>query len=115
VKHYTYQGLLEVYKILGSFEFLGNPLGLVNNLGSGVADFFHEPAKGLVKSPKDFGKGLAKGSLSLLKGAVGGVFNAASKITGSVGKGFAALTVHHLLLDDLLLLLSGDLIMIILE
>ena len=29
----------------------------MNNLGTGVADFFYEPAKGWVKSPKDFGEG----------------------------------------------------------
>lgn len=39
---------------------LGNPVGLVNNLGTGVVDFFYEPAQGLVKSPKDFSVGLAK-------------------------------------------------------
>jgi vacuolar protein sorting-associated protein 13A/C len=39
---------------------LGNPVGLVGNLGTGVADFFYEPAQGLVKSPKDFSVGLAK-------------------------------------------------------
>lgn len=36
----------------------GNWRAAVTNLGSGVMDFFYEPAKGLVKSPKDFGKGL---------------------------------------------------------
>jgi hypothetical protein len=56
-------------------------------------DFFYEPAKGLVKSPQAFGKGLAKGSISLLKHTFTGVFGAASKITGSVGKGVAILTM----------------------
>lgn len=41
-------------------DMLGNPVGLVNNLGTGVVDFFYEPAQGLVKSPKDFSVGLAK-------------------------------------------------------
>lgn len=39
---------------------LGNPVGLFSSLGSGWVDFFYEPAQGLVKSPKDFGMGLAK-------------------------------------------------------
>lgn len=39
--------------ILGSFEFLGSPLSLVNNLGTGVYDFFYEPAQGLVKVLRD--------------------------------------------------------------
>ena len=41
-------------------DALGNPVGLFNNLGTGVVDFFYEPAQGLVKSPKDFSVGLAK-------------------------------------------------------
>jgi len=93
VQFYTQQGIAEAYKILGSFEFLGNPIGLVGNLGSGVYDFFYEPAKGLVSSPQDFGRGLAKGSLSLLRSTLSGVFGAVSKITSSVGKGVAAVTM----------------------
>jgi len=93
IQHYTSQGLKELFKILGSVEFLGNPIGLIGNLGSGVADFFYEPAKGLVKSPQDFTIGLAKGSISLIKNTFTGVFGAASKITGSVGKGVAMLSM----------------------
>jgi hypothetical protein len=59
-QHYTRQGMQEIYKILGSADFLGNPVGLFNNIGSGVVDFFYEPAQGLMKSPQDFGKGLGK-------------------------------------------------------
>lgn len=50
-----------MYKIVGSSEVLGNPLGLINRLGSGVRDFFYEPAQGLVQSPQDFGVGVARG------------------------------------------------------
>jgi vacuolar protein sorting-associated protein 13A/C len=50
-EHYKGQLLSQVYTILGSFEFLGSPLSLVNNLGTGVYDFFYEPAQGLVKVP----------------------------------------------------------------
>ena len=48
-------------------DLLGDPLGLVKNLGAGVLDFFYEPALGLVRSPKEFGAGLAKGTLSLFR------------------------------------------------
>jgi hypothetical protein len=59
-KHYIAQAVLEVYKVVGSIDILGNPVGLFSNLGTGVMDFFYEPANGLVQSPKAFGKGLAK-------------------------------------------------------
>jgi len=44
-KHYKAQLVQQLYKLVGSFEFLGNPVGLVNNLGTGVKDFFYEPAQ----------------------------------------------------------------------
>jgi hypothetical protein len=78
---------LQVYKILGSADFLGNPVGLLGNLGTGVKDFFFEPAQGLVESPEAFGKGLAKGSVSLVKHTTYGLFNTVSKLTGTAGKG----------------------------
>ena len=40
-----YPGLREAYKVMGSIELLGNPIGLVRNLGTGVKDFISEPAK----------------------------------------------------------------------
>jgi hypothetical protein len=78
-----------VYKILGSFEFLGSPMVLVSNLGTGFYDFFHEPAQGIVSSPQDFGIGLAKGTKSLVKNSVYGIFNTVSKITGSITRGLS--------------------------
>jgi hypothetical protein len=58
----------------------------IGNLGTGVKDFFYLPAQGLVSSPQDFGRGLIKGTGSLVKKTVYGVLDAAGKITGSVGK-----------------------------
>ena len=40
--------LFQLYKFLGSLDALGNPATLFKNVGSGVMDFFYEPAKGLV-------------------------------------------------------------------
>ena len=35
-----------LYRVLGSVEFLGNPLGVGRSIASGAYSFFHEPAKG---------------------------------------------------------------------
>lgn len=59
-KHYSTQMVRQLYKLIGAFEFLGNPVGLVNNLGTGMHDFFYEPAQGITKSPQDFAKGVSK-------------------------------------------------------
>jgi len=64
-------------------------------LGTGWYDFFHEPAKGIIKSPKDFGEGVRKGTSSLVKNSVYGIFNTASKITSSIGKGGICITVVY--------------------
>ncbi len=45
MQHYQREGLREAYKVVGSIELLGNPVGLVRNLGTGVKDFIAEPAK----------------------------------------------------------------------
>ena len=91
-QHYTRQGLMEVYKVLGSFEFLGNPVGLISDIKEGLTDFFVEPMNGAISSPEDFGKGVAKGTGSLLTKLTRGVFGAASKTLNSVSKGVAALS-----------------------
>jgi len=75
-------------------------VGLFNNLGTGVVDFFYEPAQGLVKSPEDFGLGLAKGTSSLIKNTVYGTFNTLTKITGSLGKGIATLSMDEKYLQE---------------
>jgi len=92
-EHYKSRFLRQLYKILGSVDVLGNPISLIKNLGTGVRDFFYEPAKGITVSPKEFGTGLAKGTKSLVKKSIYAVFNAATKITGSLGKGVAILSL----------------------
>ncbi|ETV82603.1 hypothetical protein, variant [Aphanomyces astaci] len=92
-QHYTSQSLRQIYSLIGSAEILGNPLGLVSNLGCGVKDFFYEPAAGMVRGPGQFVKGLTKGTESLVKNSVYGTFNAASKLTGSISTGLATLSM----------------------
>ncbi|BFZ60577.1 Vacuolar protein sorting-associated protein 13 [Saitoella coloradoensis] len=101
-KHYGDQFLYQVHKILGSADFLGNPVGLFTNISSGVADVFYEPYKGFVMSdrPQDLGIGLAKGTASLVKKTVFGVTDSVSKFTGSISKGLAAATMDKQFQDS---------------
>ena len=84
IRNYTRQGLLQFYKIIGSSDLLGNPVGLIDKLGTGVFEFFNEPRKGIVKGPKEFVGGIGKGVKSLLTNVVSGSFDSISKITGSL-------------------------------
>lgn len=61
VLHYRQEVLRQVYRVLGSADFIGNPVGLFNNVSSGVADIFYEPYKGVVMhGSKELGVGIAK-------------------------------------------------------
>ncbi|CAG9327203.1 unnamed protein product [Blepharisma stoltei] len=86
MKNYIRQGIIQVYKILGSSDMIGNPIGLVDKLGTGVFEFFNEPAKGLLKGPKSFAQGVGKGFKSLVGNVIAGGFGSVSKITGSLYK-----------------------------
>ena len=93
--HYSQEALYQVHKILGSADFLGNPVGLFNNLSSGVADIFYEPYQGFIMSdrPEQLGIGIAKGATSFMKKSVFGVSDSVSKVTGSIAKGLAEATM----------------------
>jgi hypothetical protein len=89
--HFIAQGVKQAYKLLGSIDILGNPIDAISYLGTGVKDFFYAPAEGLMQSPAAFGRGLVRGSESLLRNSVISLFGAVSKVTGSLGRGFAML------------------------
>lgn len=60
-KNYINQAVIQFYKLIGSSDIIGNPVGLVNKLGTGVFEFIAEPTKGLLKGPDEFIGGLGKG------------------------------------------------------
>jgi vacuolar protein sorting-associated protein 13A/C len=93
VGHYRAQAVDQLYSLLFSADILGQPLSLVQSLGTGVHDFFHEPAKGIVKSPVAFGRGLERGVESLIKNSVYGFANSFHKATGAIGTGVALLSL----------------------
>ena len=84
VKNYTQKGILQFYKIIGSSDLIGNPVGFVDKLGSGVYELFNEPKKGLLKGPAGFAGGVGKGVASLVGGVTSASFDSFSKITGSL-------------------------------
>lgn len=59
--HYRQDVTRQVYRILVSADLLGNPVGLFNNVSSGVADIFYEPFNGaIMHGNKELGIGIAK-------------------------------------------------------
>ncbi|OJD24059.1 hypothetical protein ACJ73_04583 [Blastomyces percursus] len=93
--HYTQEFLRQIHVVLGSADFLGNPVGLFNTVSSGFVDIFYEPYQGLVMSdrPQELGIGIAKGATSFVKKSVFGFSDSMAKFTGSLSKGLAAATL----------------------
>jgi vacuolar protein sorting-associated protein 13A/C len=92
--HYVQESLRQVHVVLGSADFLGNPVGLFNNVASGIQDIFYEPYQGLVTDrPQDLGIGIAKGAGSFVKKSIFGFSDSMAKFTGSMSKGLAAATM----------------------
>ena len=59
--HYKNEVLRQIYRVLGSADFLGNPVGLFTNVSSGVVDIFYQPWTGVVQhGGSELGIGLAK-------------------------------------------------------
>ena len=92
-KHYQTQAIKQLYVLVLGLDVLGNPYELITGVGAGAKNLFYEPYQGLIQGPEEFAEGLAYGVKSLVGGTVGGVSGAVSKITGTVGKGLAALTM----------------------
>jgi vacuolar protein sorting-associated protein 13A/C len=56
-------------------------------------EFVDEPFEGIKRGPTEFGKGLVKGTTSLIKNTCVGLFTSVNSLTGSVGNGISHLTM----------------------
>ncbi|KAF4791630.1 vacuolar protein sorting 13 C [Turdus rufiventris] len=95
IRHYSEQFLKQMYVLVLGLDVLGNPFGLIRGLSEGVEAFFYEPFQGAVQGPEEFAEGLVIGVRSLLGHTVGGAAGMVSRITGTVGKGLAAITLDE--------------------
>ncbi|CAD27608.1 Vacuolar protein sorting-associated protein 13 [Caenorhabditis elegans] len=92
ISHYAKQFIKQVYVLVLGLDIIGNPFGLVRDLSAGVEDLFYQPFQGAIQGPEEFAAGVALGVQSMFGHAVGGAAGAVGRITGTVGKGVAALT-----------------------
>ncbi|CAH1798376.1 unnamed protein product [Owenia fusiformis] len=76
--HYTEELKSQAAKILGSVDFLGNPLGLFNDVAEGISGLIVDGNVG-----------------GLLKNVTHGFSNSAAKVTGSLSDGLGNLTMDH--------------------
>lgn len=83
---------LKIFNMIGHADFIGNPIGLFQNISTGVSDLWEKPKEGLVKGPLEAGKGLFEGASSLVKNTFTGTMNTFKVITGSLSSGIASLS-----------------------
>ena len=98
--HYLASLRQNVPALLGSLAAFGNPLGLIRGLGDGMSDFVSQPVRGLKKSVKELDPtylvdGVARGTGSLARHAVGGFADSASLLTETFSKNMAVLTLDR--------------------
>ncbi|KAL7555284.1 hypothetical protein ACHAWF_018921 [Thalassiosira exigua] len=93
---YSSDALRQIYKILGSLDFVGNPTMVLTSFRTGLRDFFLQPSrefKHITKNPSRVGVGVLKGTLSLLSNSASGIFGFASNLGATVGHTATTLTL----------------------
>ena len=83
-------------QIAGSLTVLGSPATFARKVGSGVKAFFYEPYQGAVESPQHFftglGKGIGKGTSTLLTSVVSGAMHSTVAFVGTASKSISYLS-----------------------
>jgi hypothetical protein len=94
-EHYQKDCVRQFYKVIGSVEILGNPVGLLRNLGTGLVAM----RTGISNMRKgDSLKSLKEGAKTFAKHSTYGLSNSISKVSSSMSKGVASLAMD----DDFL-------------
>ena len=94
-KFYVMETLRQVYKIVGSLDFVGNPTMLFSSFVSGVRDLVVTPSVAFLRSPTNpslVGTAVAKGTLSLFSHSTSGIFGFIAKTTAAAGQATAMLS-----------------------
>ena len=91
---YKEQILSQLYKVLLSFEVLGNPRGLFKKMGTGMHDFFYEPLQGFMSDdPAAFERGVQAGKRSFHDNVVVSMGDSMQRASTAMAKGLAELTM----------------------
>jgi vacuolar protein sorting-associated protein 13A/C len=95
IEHYKQTLAKTLLKVIGSIDIIGNPVGLVKSITSGLQDLIEKPMEGMVEGPLEVGLGIVVGCGSLVKKTFAGTCNSLNKITGSMATGLSLLTMDQ--------------------
>jgi len=93
IDKYKDEATRSIPKLIGSLDIVGNPVGLFNNISTGVVDLVEKPMQGFLQGPLEGGVGIVMGASSLMKNTVSGTFNSIGKVTGSLASGLSNLAM----------------------
>ena len=77
---FNQQAFAQAYKLFGSLELIGNPLSFIDNIKTGVTDFYCHTIEEMEGSASTRGEGVRRLAYSVIIGT----FGSASKVTGSL-------------------------------
>ena len=100
--HYATQALVRAGWMLGSLEIIGNPTGLLQNLGRGISNFFVLPYNGLKEGPAAFVSGISQGTSSFLTHISMGTLTSINNFASSVSRNMDRLCFdeNHLVMQE---------------
>jgi len=96
--YYSAEALSQIYKMIGSLDFVGNPTMVLSSFCTGLRDFILQPSRELkyiTKNPSRVGVGVLKGTLSLFSNSTSGIFGFASNWGSTFGHTAAILTLDE--------------------
>ena len=99
VQRATWQAAAQLGKLLGHSEMLGNPMGMIHQVGSGVAGAVRGVGRGIVRGDGDQ---IVRGGKQLMGSVVGGAAGLGARLTGSLHSIIEKLTraIHHALQES---------------
>eukprot|EP00762_Andalucia_godoyi_P002155 ANDGO_02562.mRNA.1 Putative vacuolar protein sorting-associated protein 13A len=89
IDHYKENIMWQMVKVLGHLDFMGNPASLLEDISSGVREFFSDPEESFTLSPDLFARGLARRSQNLISNTIEASFTSATRATSSLGRAAA--------------------------
>ncbi|EGR34560.1 PH domain protein, partial [Ichthyophthirius multifiliis] len=100
-KHYGNQFIIELCKIFGYIDVIGNPVKLVNEITQSMSKMFYDPIKALAKgSGKQAFEHFATGAAFLVYNSISHIYDIAKKISGLFMKILARMTFHKQYLQE---------------
>lgn len=74
------QAFAQAYKIFGSLELIGNPLSFIDNISTGMSDFYSRTREEVQGTSSTRGEGVKR----LARSVIAGTFGTASRVVGSL-------------------------------